>query len=235
MLRPARPPRRQRGLSLVELMVGIAVGLIVTAAATLLVSGQLAENRRLIAEAQLQQDLRASLDIIVRELRRAGLHPLPASLVWNPAGSAEPPMNPYTQNVTVTSLAPDASQVEFAYAGGTGVSVPDLGFRLNTTTQALESKLRGAGWQEMTDSNAIEVTLFRVEEVLSGETQVTCRSACSDGTNDCWPLVRSRSLSIELGARSKLDPQVSRTLQAMVRLRNDAVGYFDAALPKVCP
>ena len=62
----------QRGLSIVELMVGIAIGLIIVAAASLLMSGQLNENRRLLAETQLQQDLRAASDIITRELRRIG-------------------------------------------------------------------------------------------------------------------------------------------------------------------
>ena len=67
------PPRRSaRGLSLVELMVGIAIGLFIVAAATVMVSGQLGENRRLLLESQLQQDLRATSDIIARELRRSG-------------------------------------------------------------------------------------------------------------------------------------------------------------------
>ncbi|MDQ2780283.1 MAG: prepilin-type N-terminal cleavage/methylation domain-containing protein, partial [Pseudomonadota bacterium] len=62
----------QRGLSLVELMVGITIGLFVVAAAATLVSVQLADNRRLLLETQMQQDLRATADIIGRELRRAG-------------------------------------------------------------------------------------------------------------------------------------------------------------------
>lgn len=65
---------RQRGLSLVELLVGISVGLFVLAGATLLLSTQLGDNRRLLLETQLQQDLRATMDIITRELRRAGVN-----------------------------------------------------------------------------------------------------------------------------------------------------------------
>ena len=64
--------RSQRGLSLVELMVGIAVGLFVVAGAVMVVTTQLGDNRRLLLDAQLQQDLRATLDIVTREVRRAG-------------------------------------------------------------------------------------------------------------------------------------------------------------------
>ena len=69
---PGRARRRQRGLSIVELMVGMAIGLFVVAAASMLVVTQLSDNRRLTLETQVQQDLRATADIITRELRRAG-------------------------------------------------------------------------------------------------------------------------------------------------------------------
>ena len=62
----------QQGASLVELLVGVAVGLFIVAGATLIVSTQLSENKRLLAETQLQQDLRAAADIMTRELRRSG-------------------------------------------------------------------------------------------------------------------------------------------------------------------
>ena len=51
-------------------MVGVAVGLFVVAAASMLVATQLSDNRRLTLETQVQQDLRAAADIITRELRR---------------------------------------------------------------------------------------------------------------------------------------------------------------------
>ena len=66
------PLVRQRGLSIVELMVGIAVGLFVVAAASTLVATQLSDNRRLMLETQVHQDLRAAADIITREVRRSG-------------------------------------------------------------------------------------------------------------------------------------------------------------------
>lgn len=75
------------GLSLPELLVGMTLGLLVTAAALALVAMAGSEQRRLLAEARLQQDLRAAMDIVARELRRSGQWPDATSGIW----PAEPP------------------------------------------------------------------------------------------------------------------------------------------------
>ncbi len=62
----------QAGLSLVELMVGLAVGLLIVAAALLALTHHLRENRSLMVDARLMQDLRTTTDLIARDLRRAG-------------------------------------------------------------------------------------------------------------------------------------------------------------------
>ena len=63
---------RQRGLGLVELMVGITVGLIVAAGASMMAVNQINEHRRLMLETQIQQDLRSVADLLQQDLRRAG-------------------------------------------------------------------------------------------------------------------------------------------------------------------
>ena len=86
--RPAMMRLRSRGLSIVEMLVGIAIGLFVVAGATLVATGQLADNRLLMLETQLQQDLRATADLVARELRRGGLWGNAADSVW--PGSTTP-------------------------------------------------------------------------------------------------------------------------------------------------
>ncbi|MBL0296208.1 MAG: hypothetical protein IPQ21_03185 [Betaproteobacteria bacterium] len=68
-------------------MVGITVGLFIVAAAAMLVTTQLGDNRRLLLETQVQQDLRATADIITRELRRAGLA---GARLWPASGRQDP-------------------------------------------------------------------------------------------------------------------------------------------------
>ena len=61
-----------RGISIVELMVGITISLFILAGASLVLTTQLDSNRRLLLEAQVQQDLRTTADMISRDVRRAG-------------------------------------------------------------------------------------------------------------------------------------------------------------------
>ena len=66
------PRRLERGLSLVELMVGAALGLIVVAAAGSVVAAHQGAARRVQVEARLMQDLRGAAELVARDLRRAG-------------------------------------------------------------------------------------------------------------------------------------------------------------------
>ncbi len=83
--------RLQRGLSLVELMVGSAISLMIVAVALVALTHHLRENRSLLLETRLMQDLRTTTDLIAQNLRRAG------------------------------PLSEDGSGILFTYAGATGV------------------------------------------------------------------------------------------------------------------
>ena len=83
--------RHQHGLSIVELMVGLAIGLVIVAAALLALAHHLRENRSLLMEARLMQDLRTASDLIARDLRRAGPLSLPdGGARFAYPGSSEP-------------------------------------------------------------------------------------------------------------------------------------------------
>ena len=53
-------------------MVGVAVGLFVAGGAAKLFVDNLSNNRRMLVETRINQDLRAATDLIARDLRRAG-------------------------------------------------------------------------------------------------------------------------------------------------------------------
>ena len=210
-------------MSLVELMVGIAVGLFVVAAAALMVSGQLTENRKLLLETQLQQDLRATLDIITRDLRRAGYWAAATDGVWSvdaPAAVA----NPYV------ALAPGAAAsdaVSFRYSRDTVEnnlvdSNEQFGFRLRNG--ALEMQLGAGNWQALTDAGTLVVTAFSVTPgVQEISLQHLCDVPCPPASVTCPPRQQVRSLAVVLSARSATDASVTRSLHSTVRLRNDAV------------
>jgi Tfp pilus assembly protein PilW len=65
-------PRRMRGFGVVELMVSIVPGLVVSGAAVAFVLSSLNSNTEFVRTARLNQDLRSNMDFVSRELRRAG-------------------------------------------------------------------------------------------------------------------------------------------------------------------
>ncbi|MBX3618788.1 MAG: hypothetical protein KF891_02175 [Rhizobacter sp.] len=64
---------RHTDFSLVELMVGMAIGLVIVSVALLAWVHHLRENRLLLLDTRLMQDLRTAADLVSRDLRRAGL------------------------------------------------------------------------------------------------------------------------------------------------------------------
>lgn len=76
-------PKRQTGFTLIELLIGMLLGLIVAAGAIgLFVIGLQGQNNN-INLARLNQDLRATMDIMARDIRRAGFVTTDISNVTN--------------------------------------------------------------------------------------------------------------------------------------------------------
>lgn len=226
---PVRHVQLGRGLSLVELMVGIAIGLFIVASASLVVSTQLSDNRRLLLEVQVQQDLRATAEIITRELRRSGSRDNATIGVWQSGVGVTP--NPFN----TISHADANREVRFDYERGT--NLPSLGFRLNPDRPVVQSFI-GTGWQDLTDGNTLNVTGFRVEPVPAVVTVIPCAKACSADPLDtaCWPRFSARSYIIEITGQAVSDANVRRTIRSEVRVRNDQI-VLHASLPagQACP
>jgi Prokaryotic N-terminal methylation motif len=230
MLNRSLSPLRQRGLSLVELLVGIAVGMFVVAAAATLVVTQLTDNRRMLLEVQVQQDLRATADIITRELRRAGSIAFlgdATSYVWAPGSDWVP--NPY---VAVNPVAAAADTVTFSSSRTLGSSGP-YGFRL--VDGAIESQLAAAGWQQLTDAATMRVTAFSITPQPQPPIRISCSKLCADGTQNCWPTVTVRAYTIDITGQATSDAAVRRSIRSVARLRNDQVTTDPGLGARSCP
>lgn len=110
--------RRQSGFGLVELMIGLAVGLIVVAAALSLLSTSMARSNDNIKMTRLDQELRQVMSMLSRDLRRA--------TSWDPAADvvrvslAHPlTLSGINGNVTVTSSTGNLDAIGAKAVGGT--------------------------------------------------------------------------------------------------------------------
>ena len=215
-------PIAQSGLSMVELLVGVAIALFIAATGTTLLAGNLRENRSLLLEARITQDLRTAADVIARDLRRAGYWAAATDGVWSAA--AAPAANPYGA-FAPSGAASDA--VSFRYSRDTAENNAvdtneQFGFRLRAGV--VEMQLGAGNWQALTDAGTLTVTTFSVTPTVQEiSLQSLCALPCPSGNATCPPRQQVRSLALVLSGRSATDASVTRSLRSSVRLRNDSV------------
>lgn len=99
---------RACGFSLVEMLVSMAVGLFLLAGVVVLFSATLSSQSNTLKTTRLNQELRNVIDLISRDVRRAGYWQL-AFATGQPAGNIT--LSNTTGNVTVTSSAAPFSEI----------------------------------------------------------------------------------------------------------------------------
>jgi type IV pilus assembly protein PilW len=212
-------------MSLVEMMVGLALGLFIVAGASVLMTNQMGDNRRLLLETQIHQDLRAASDLILRDLRRAGWWGSAESSVWR-AGALAPVGNPYA------AVSPAASDnvshvINYNISNADQINPDDnavssneqFGFRL--ANNVIEMQVGNSGWQALTDANTIKVTAFNI--TIDDSVVALACFACAAGNANCPPQQTLRTIGVQISAEAVHDPNVIRSVQGSVRLRNDLV------------
>jgi type IV pilus assembly protein PilW len=207
----------QRGLSLVELMVGIALGLFLVAGASTLFVSHLNNSRRLLLEARLNQDLRAVADLVTRDLRRAGYwgNPLQGTVVA--AGASSPTANPYA---TVT---PGTGTITYDFSRDVtedNTRSANERFVFDLNGGVIRMTIGAAAPQPVTDPDTMTVTEFTIAPT---ETPVDIRDSCAKTcTGGGCPTITVRQYLVTIKGRATRDPTVTRTMQTRTRVRNDA-------------
>jgi type IV pilus assembly protein PilW len=214
---------RVRGFSLVELLVGLTVGLLIAAGATAFLATTLREHRGVLLESRLMQDLRTAADLVARDLRRAGYWAAAPEGAWLP-GTRATTANPYA---AVTPVAAASDAVGFAYSrDATENDALDaneqFGFRLRGG--AIQMQLGAGNWQALTDASTLVVTTFSVTpEVQPVSLEAACPAACPASSVTCPPRLQVRSLDVQIEGHALADPTVRREVRSSVRLRSDTV------------
>lgn len=173
-------PKRHRGLTLVELMVGMVVSLVVLWGISAVYVNTYRNSRTTSSANQLNQELRAVVDIMVNDLRRSGY--------WEGASSGT---NPFTATSTIPQISADKTCILYSYdavfAGGTAGVVDSsvtfmdyFGFRLAdgavqtllptanlTSTDPTATCANNQIWENLTDQRSITVTALTFDTVGS--------------------------------------------------------------------
>ena len=203
----------QGGFSLVELMVGLVIGLIVMAAVLSLFMIYNRSNIDTMRALRLEQDVRSTLDFIKQDVRRAGF--------WHDA-DVELGQDDY-RNALENLFDTHGSPIRFSSSGSdcTGIDDEDGHTRIEYSYDAdldgdfstFQIRLSNGAiqfhddttWHDLTDRNAITYTnLCFTEETLN-----------ADGVTNI------RVIGILLSAQVANNDKIQRTVHAIVRVRND--------------
>jgi type IV pilus assembly protein PilW len=185
------------GYSLVELMVGCALGLVLSGMAAQLFARQVHAQREQLVEARLHQDLRAAGDLIVRSLRRAGQH-----------GMGDSGANPH-RAIAITATSLTTSHTRDAPDNGVLDDRERAGFRV--ADGGLQAMV-GGRWQALTDPAVVRIVRF--------DLAMTPHSAVVPG--ECAALV-AREVSVAIEGHPAADPRRLRRVHTSVAVRNDDV------------
>jgi type IV pilus assembly protein PilW len=217
--------RRQSGLSIVELLVGVTVGLFLVGGAITMFVANVKTSRQMLLEARVNQDLRAAADIIARDLRRAGFWEFSYNGTNVDTGGANAPSNGYagitlgTNEITYTVArdTPNGRQSNLS-ALNTVSSGGDenFGFKLESNTLKM---LVGGSWQPLTDPNIITINNFEVTDVSPAAIDI--REACAKTCTTNCPTIKVRAYQILLKGTATHDSAVTRVLKEKVRVRTE--------------
>lgn len=157
--------KHSRGLSLVELMIALAIGLIVVGAVLAFTLSSLTANSEYVQSTRLSQELRNSMDFVSRELRRAGYDQNQAAFIAASSINA-PAVSRFSRIYIENDAADDGDSLDdegcviYAYdrAGGTNGTI-DLA---NGEIRAIRRAVR--------EVDGSDVGVLEVAESASGVT-----------------------------------------------------------------
>ncbi len=189
-------PTRQRGLTLVELMVSLAIGSLLLLGLTTFYVNSLKSNAEVLNAMRLNQTLRASMLLISRDLRRAGY--------W--AGTAATG-NPFKSMTTSTSgcvlysydrtgsgatTVPEAAK--YGYLLKDGVLMMRSGGSVHSCTPGSNNS-----WEALTDSGLMTITSLAFSPNAASATSLTITLAARLTSASAVTLTLTETIKLENG------------------------------------
>jgi prepilin-type N-terminal cleavage/methylation domain-containing protein len=201
----------QQGYTLIELMISMLIGLIILAAVIGMFVSMVKSDNDYLKSIRLNQELRAAMSLITRDIRRSGAN---RNAAVNSATT--PPTNPFavagTTKISIGNPGPSTgTSISFSYDEAADATTELYGYRLNSTagTEGIESctgeTVAGCGtWRLVTDNSLVNITAL----------SFTGATVTEGGIN-------IRQITVTLSGRLRKDSNVARTLTETVKVRND--------------
>ena len=258
-IRDKQIDRYQAGVTLVELMVALALGLFLLAGGLLVYSRALQGSADNMSMNYLDEQLRASAQIMTRDIRRAGYWGVLAATV-STGNLAKLVDNPFRQIVIGNDTGESSdSCILFSYdlnddgyvgLGGSGTvndatienkaNMEQFGYRLHNGF--IEMRTGGSAfgctagtWQPMTDSS-ITVSKLTFTQTAT-QTEILNASGgtagqCVDNGDTC---LQQRSIELDIDGRLSSDTSSTESIRNTVDVRNDCYYVYGGSGTAHCP
>ena len=214
--------RKQQGFGLIEMLISTALSLLAVAVMVILMSSTLGAGSTTIQMSRLTQELRASIQLMSRDLRRANYHSGFLSCFANVNCRTDLDIAAYVDTIHINAagncfwywldrdsdanLANDAVG-GFRYSTIGGVGVLQMRIEGNAAANCDDD----TGWELITDPDTIDIASFNIS---NSESYTETLSAKGD-----VQIVEKIRLSIN--GRMASNPTVNRQIQDLILIRND--------------
>lgn len=206
------PKHAQRGLTLIELMIGMVIGLIVSGIALNLYLSTLNISTQTANTVRLNQEMRLIMDMMVSDIRRAGYGDTPdgVSVAYSSIVSGGVPI----------SIFKDGGEdcLVISYNADSDADIELFAYKLASGTVRL-SELSATS----TSTASVNCSSFSVWENLSS-TDISAFSALSFTSNAAssgWTSTLPKVITVTMSASSAQDSKIFRQLIETVRVRNE--------------
>jgi len=238
----------QRGATLIEVMIGLALSLIVVTSMVILMSNTMGTASRIIEMSQLTDELRNTMSMLTRDVRRANYSPFSMLCYGKPdcglAGNEyfiadmvtldqdsdgtddclvyfldrTGPEDPSRVNAT----SPDVSGGGFRLTAENGVGMVEVW----TANTAPPNDCSGNDWLAVTDPELIDVTVFVVDDDTVADAGENPSFSAIFTQDDGSSLTqRVRLVRVDIEGELLLDRRISRRIEDFIRVRNDHVTF----------
>jgi len=229
--------KKQTGFTLIELMISMLIGLIVISATIGIYVNTIKGSTDTINSARLNYDLESVMSLMINDIRRAGY--------WGGAVvGADSATNPFTAGAANIQF-PTASCILYTYDGGNGVTggvnhdsngIVDAdeyyGFKLDGSN--IRMRLTGTTTADCADGswsptveqtvNITALTFTPAYKCLNTTTALSYNTTCAAAALAAGTkAVESRQINIALTGQLVNDPTVTKTLNGIVKVRNDRI------------
>lgn len=215
---------KPHGVSLVEVLIGLSVGIILTFGVIVFYSNTSKVSNETLRTVRLEHELQTAMTMMKNDIRRAGYTANASSLVGTGT------INPFMVSGSTDIQVPNTGCILLTYDLNMDGSLPALnaagsderfGYRLSNQTIQIRPSTDSsfscdAGtWENLTNPNIISITNLTFALTESVE------ALDSSNPPPAGASITVRQVSITITGQLVSDPSVSRTITSEVRVRND--------------